>query len=116
MDIITKELPTRYVTAVSDGGIKETFVVPKRQYKYPDNSLLNYLNKQTDLNLVHIERKFIERTAYWITTEDFLNNAHRAIKTVYPNGGAYVHPEKGELEKYVAEKSKQAKDRKARQA
>ncbi len=85
-DAVTAKVKQYFVTCIDDKGNKETFQVPSRQYEYSYDSLLNYLQKQTDSNLVEVVRKFVDVSAYWMSTEDFLRHAEKAKVVISPSG------------------------------
>lgn len=87
---ITKVVKTYFVTCLNDAGNKETFVVNSSQYKASDEKLLNTLNKKNDSNLVRIERRFMDESAYWMSTEDFLKYAEKGRAVKYSNGHVII--------------------------
>ncbi|MBD5358883.1 MAG: hypothetical protein HDR88_18155 [Bacteroides sp.] len=89
-DAVTKNVKTFFVTCLTSEGSQETFQVPSRQYEYDDKALLRYVQKQTECELVSVVRKFVDISAYWMSTEDFLKYAKKGKVVHYPSGGTKI--------------------------
>ncbi len=89
-DAVTAKVKQYFVTCIDDKGNKETFQVPSRQYEYNYDALLRYVQKQPDSKLVEVERKFVDISPYWMSTEDFLKHAEKGRIGVTPNGNTRI--------------------------
>lgn len=90
-DAITKHVRTYFVTCLNSEGNQETFQIKSRQYEYNDKALLRYLQKQTSTKLEKIVRKFVDVSAYWMSTEDFLKYAQKGWAKRYENGTIAIY-------------------------